>query len=277
MKKIRNILLPVIVIIPLLAGCPVMSGVQAADNIIHVRNAKELFANIGPDRIIECAPGVYDVRTAQGTMTDWVFFRYSEPQIRHVKGLMIRGGKGVEIMNGRNEGYVLTFDDCRDITLESLTLGHEKDTERCRGGVVLFENSISIKIRACDIYGCGLTGIDFERVKNAAVSDTIVRDCTITALDITEGFDIRFDRCVFSGTEGYALFRLRRIRNLAMNDCIVKGNRSEKLIFAADATVDDVRVIRTRFENNTSAKLTDAGARIRFVDPVFTGNGFDNK
>jgi len=165
MKKIRIILSVSTIFIAVTAGYRAMGGAPAAQNIIHVTSVKELFENIGSNRTIVCAPGLYDVRNAQGVVTEFLFFKYSEPQIQHVKGLVIRGVKGVEIINGRNDGFVLIFNDCRDVTLEGLTLGHEKDTEHCHGGVVWFENTTGIKITKCDIYGCGLTGIEFDRVK----------------------------------------------------------------------------------------------------------------
>ncbi len=277
MKKIRVILIAFTVFIIVMTFCPAMSGARLAENVIHVKNVKELFENIGSNRTIVCAPGLYDVRDARGVVTESVFFDYSEPQIRHVKGLVICGIKGVEIINGRNNGFVLTFDDCRDITLDGLTLGHEKDTERCHGGVVWFRNTTGITITKCDIYGCGLTGIDLERVKSVSVVDSIIRDCTIFALSLEECVDVRFDRCIFSGTEGHTLFYFRRIRGVVIADSNVANNRSTHEIFSISSNADKVNVIRSRFENNAALRLSDLDSKIRFAASVFTGNKFDSK
>ncbi|HPJ15163.1 MAG TPA: right-handed parallel beta-helix repeat-containing protein [Spirochaetota bacterium] len=277
MKKIRIILSVSTIFIAVTAGYRAMGGAPAAQNIIHVTSVKELFENIGSNRTIVCAPGLYDVRNAQGVVTEFLFFKYSEPQIQHVKGLVIRGVKGVEIINGRNDGFVLIFNDCRDVTLEGLTLGHEKDTEHCHGGVVWFENTTGIKITKCDIYGCGLTGIEFDRVKGVSVADSIIRDCTICALSLEECIDVRFDRCTFSGTEGRTLFYIRRVRDVVIADSAVKNNRSTHLIFGANLMTDRVSVIRSRFENNAALRLSDSNSRIRFTESVFTGNSFDKK
>jgi hypothetical protein len=260
-----------------MAGYTAMSGARAEENIIHVTNAKELFENIGSNRAIVCAPGLYDVRSARGIVTECVFFKYSAPEIRHVNGLVIRGGKGVEIINGRNSGFVFTFEDCRDIAFDGLTLGHEKDTDRCHGGVIWFRNTTGVKITKCDIYGCGLTGIEFDRVKGVSVADSIIRDCTICALSLEECIDVRFDRCTFSGTEGHTLFYIRRVRDVVIADSAVKNNRSTHLIFGANLMTDRVSVIRSRFENNAALRLSDSNSRIRFTESVFTGNSFDKK
>jgi len=243
--------------------------------VIEVHDVKGFFENIGPSRTIVLAPGVYDVRGARGIVTSWVNCRRSEPVIGHVNGLTIRGGRGVEIMNGRNAGYVLTFDDCGNITIDGLVLGHEKDTEQCNGGVVCFENSVSVKIVNCDIYGCGLYGISVDQVRGLTVTDSTIRDCAIGALVINEGFDIRFNRCVFSGTEGHELFSLSRTSGCTVSDSVVKDNKSDTVIFSIDAVSNGISVVRTRFENNRAARLSDAEGRITFTDAVFAGNGFD--
>lgn len=121
--------------------------------------------------------------------------------VKGVKNLAIVGQYSsrfaVNIMTDPRYADVLCFDDCENLLLANMSVGHT-DTGDCTGSVVALYNCENVTIDNCDLYGCGVEGISAYGIRNLNVTDTHVRDCSFVALQINNGSgDVIFKDCAF--------------------------------------------------------------------------------
>lgn len=111
------------------------------------------------------------------------------------------GTEGTRFVSYDGSEIVARLNDCKGITLKNLTMGHKLPPQItfCDQGVLWMTNT-EATLENCDIFGCGLLGIDAASSDVTAVNTT-VRDCSqfIMAMACTNAV---FQDCVFSGN-GY--------------------------------------------------------------------------
>lgn len=123
-----------------------------------------------------------------------------------VNSLFFYGAENVSIIGTGRTRLVSTYGtetiislfQCEDVLLYGLVMGHDLEPNMgCSTGVVELLSSSDISIVGCDIYGCGLQGI------NADYSDFSVENCTIrdcsehgVLMSASKG---SFTDCLFSG------------------------------------------------------------------------------
>jgi hypothetical protein len=202
---------------------------EAAENFTLVRSVEELVEAIGPGADIVMAQGRYNLTDFLGGFSDGEIEQWNEKheyvqiipvfdgaelEIRDLAGLRIRGGAeqtgGTEIVTEPRSAALLHFLDCSDIELEGLTMGHT-ETGDCSGNVLNFRGCRDIRLRAMDIYGCGVYGISTDEGSTGlTVSDCVIRDCALGpfALIDAEDGEFLFTDCVFTGSDagGYIGF-----------------------------------------------------------------------
>jgi hypothetical protein len=152
--------------------------------VCHVRTAEALVKMIGPGRIIELAPGEYNLGTVErgkGRHVRWtevVENRY-DLVIRGCANLEIRGQgqEAARIVAGSPAGTVLTFRECPSLKLANLSVGHGKVGGECSGGTICVEESDGVRIERCLLYGPAAEGLRLTKVKNATFADSVIEKC----------------------------------------------------------------------------------------------------
>lgn len=119
--------------------------------------------------------------------------------------------------------YVLSFFNCRDITLRNLTLGHT-DTGHCEGGVVRLAECSSVVIEGCDLYGCGTEGIGTERSSGLACKNTIIRDCSYQIMTLSHCRDFAFEGCRFYNCREFSLINVGFCDDVTFTSCEMYDN-----------------------------------------------------
>ena len=112
-----------------------------------------------------------------------------EVVIQRVDGLSICGDNKnlTEIVVDPRYAQVLNFEECHDLTLSGLTMGHT-ETGACSGNVLDFRSCRNIRLSAMDIYGCGVYGIGcYDGTGELYVYSSTIRDCAYGALKILDG------------------------------------------------------------------------------------------
>ena len=99
---------------------------------------------------------------------------------------------------------VFNFKDCSNLNLYNFTAGHT-DKGYCTGNVINLFDCTDVTMKCLDLYGCGVYGIGAYDTKNVYVNDSTVRDCAYGPLEIFDcDGDIRFTKCIFTGSEGFS-------------------------------------------------------------------------
>lgn len=204
--------------------------------------------------------------------------------ITGVKNLKIIGigKKPVEINARPEEGDVITFQNCSNITLENVDIGHGPTKGGCNGGVLNFTNCKDIFINNSILYGSGTFGIYAQDVENLKCNNTIIRgcsrniivfencnyssfiDCQLTENETSYGDLINIDNCIglnfnncditrnitsITGEDlwnQYSLFSVNKSMNIKLTNCSIKNNACD---FLANRP-NTFELINTTLENN---------------------------
>lgn len=177
--------------------------ISAVPGEITVSSAEELLEAIQPGAALCIAPGTYNlsdylagVSTTRGeewnNAHEYVQIRdcYDgfEVFIQNTDGLSIRGGgetmADTEIVVDPRYATVFNFDNCANLKLSNLTLGHT-DLGMCVGNVLNFRACKTMELRNMDLYGCGALGIECsDAADGLSVYDSTIRDCSYGPLTI---------------------------------------------------------------------------------------------
>ena len=201
MKKIITL---VLVCALLLTGMSLPA--QADVHTVKAANVDELLAGIGSDAVIEldavdyCLPDAADYGQAGNGIYTWNdCYDGFELIIENVSDLTIRAAEGARLLTAPRYANVLTFRNCRNITIEGLTVGHTPETGACCGGVISLEFCSGVTVDSCVLFGCGVTALIGYDTESVTVRASTLTDCSYSGAELYRCEDVLFDACTFSG------------------------------------------------------------------------------
>ena len=135
---------------------------------------------------------------------------------------------------------VLNFEECHDLTLSGLTMGHT-ETGACSGDVLDFYGCRNINLSAMDIYGCGVYGIAcYKGTGELYVYSSTIRDCAYGALNILDGNGrFEFHNCGLTGSSGYDQYEPTPYSELAFYECVFGANETSYYMFHENIYTED--------------------------------------
>ncbi len=235
-------------------GTEVGPGAPAEDPNVYVSSVEELLAAIEPGASIVIEPGYYNLSEYMQAMqiSDITFpyvtleecFDGTELVIRDVDTLTIRGGSenaaDTELVVEPRYANVLTFDNCNDIAIASLTLGHTEQGS-CRGSVLVFQGSQYFELSNLDLYGCGVYALKLTDGSGYfQITDCTLRDCSDGPFYIEDAVnEIIFDSCVIDGSAGGGFYAPSEDSGLIFLGCTFGQAESNMWYFRDDVYKDD--------------------------------------
>ena len=193
---VKRVVFVLMILMLLLSACGAESAsiaepTAAAANtgVVKVSTVDEFLAAIVPGNTIELAPGEYrleeasDYGNSQSRYYTWDDMGLGDYglQIQYVNGLTIRGaGKdSTKLTVDKRAVNVLNLENCNDITISDMTLGHTEMTEACEGGVIWAEETDNSTFQGLGLFGCGTMGINAYECENLTVDACEIYDCSI--------------------------------------------------------------------------------------------------
>ena len=179
---------------------------------VYVSTADEFIAAIASDTVIFINVPQIDL-TAASTYGVDASKPYGEPEfagkscewhgvydgfelcIGGVNNLHITGISDCEIVTEPRYADVLGFYNCENISIVGVKLGHSKEQGLCAGGVLYLSDTEDIIIESCDLYGCGILGIETRNVSEAHVQNTLIHDCNQGAARLIDSQNVTFLGC----------------------------------------------------------------------------------
>ena len=150
--------------------------------------------------------------------------------------LTIRGERDCQIVVEPRYAFVLSFINCRNISIECLTLGHTEEGY-CMGGVVGLIGCDIVTIESCDMYGCGTYGIEAETSQVLRVFRSIIRDCSYGIMVLRDIQDAIFINCDFYRNREFGLLNVyENCRQIHFDDCRFAQNKG--LLFNLETEVE---------------------------------------
>ena len=201
MKKVLALIAAMMMLVTALA-VPAMANAQ---NEVYVSTVDELKAALASDTKIVLAPGRY-VCVSEMVHEEWdgMAWDYEVPKpvdIDSLTNVTIEGNNQAEIVLDVGFEAVIRVMNSSNITLSGLILGHDVPEYGCEGDgyVISTSNSSDITIVNCDLYGCGVSGINSWSDKNITVNGSVIRDCMVNAASFysLQG-PVTFNDCAFT-------------------------------------------------------------------------------
>ena len=161
---------------------------EAGLMVYRVSTTDEFLAAIGDDTVIQLETATLDLSTATDC-GGFGGLKYRWEDCYDGPGLTITGVRNLRIVGlGRDEtvllatpryASVLTFRDCDEIQIRDLTAGHTLDTPgSCGGDVLSFDVCRDVSIEGCGLFGCGVDGIYASGCSDFSVRNTEMYDCS---------------------------------------------------------------------------------------------------
>lgn len=188
-----------------LSPLPAPEGTINADGLleVHVQDVDSFLAAIGPDTIIYLDGEIFDLSTARSygqystEYYDWINYDGPGLRIKNVKNLTIIGqGKDkTQLCAVPRTVDVLSFENCENLTLSSLTAGHTPEPGACSGGVLAYSGCKNMSVEDCGLFGCGIIGIGAESCEDMAIKNTDIYECSSGAARFYDCTDVVFTGC----------------------------------------------------------------------------------
>ncbi len=217
----------------------------AAPKMIRVTNETEFINALKSNTIIHLPKGTYinltlalenwDLFTIKGRMhgeqVDEIM-RISEPTLVNesvydgrqltlvnMKNITIHGDGDCHIVVEPAYAYVMHFINCKNISLENVTMGHTAQGF-CTGGVVGMMNCSEMTIDGCDLYGCGAYGIIASQTNDIMMRNSIIRDCSYGIMEISGCNRATFRKCHFFRNKEYSMVTVGEdSRSVLFDEC----------------------------------------------------------
>lgn len=197
---------------------------------VTVTSVDELLAAIAPDTTVYLAAGDYNLGEASGygagggehygwrSTYDGPELILSDLENFHLVG---EGAESTNILAEPRYADVLSYENCENVSLTGITAGHTQEPSVCAGGVLLFEETDSVEVKECGLFGCGILGVIAYDCADIHVTDTEIYDCTYGAAEIDGCENVAFESCDIHDCGGNNEFRVYESTNVACNGKIL--------------------------------------------------------
>lgn len=249
----------------------------AAQQLHRAGTVAEFVQALGPDRIIELAPGTYVLSDGYGVDNPAVRWEAvdggMELHVMDSYGLTIRG-QGAELIADTPYARTLSFYGGSALVLEGLTLGHAVSGP-CSAGVLGLFGIQDVRVINCDLYGSGSVGIEISGSRGIEVSGGIIRECTAGAVWIENSGSVLFDEVSITRNEGsWPLLGVDSSDAVYFSGCSFSDNQGSEFLYFGEGTLD-WGFEYCDFGWNDMETLTSGEAYPYFYSCTYRGNSFD--
>lgn len=222
---------------------------QPSAKTVQVSTVEELFSSLGSNTTILLAPGDYHLETIDSQMVNpvctWATVLFDEIYdeaggddstllIRGVANLTLRAnevGSSVRILTNRRSASVLAFQNCKALTLEGITLGHNLDYKHpeqwnsyCSGEVLEFFDSENVNISSCVLFGCGTRGFLAHRCRDFLVTGSEIKECSYGAFGVFDSENVSVTKTIIRDNIYDVLFEIQNCYNVQLFEADLLNN-----------------------------------------------------
>lgn len=172
--------------------------------------------------------------------------------VQNLENMTIHGAEGTRIMTTSEADDIINFTECKGMLLRNLVMGHDVPVEsECTEGVV-FAYTSEVTLFNCDIFGCGLLGIEAGE-STVTAKNTTIRDCSYGLLNLYNSGAV-FENCTFSGSGNeYAetaitVYISEKNAEVLFSGCSFTDNKNAKLYTCIDSNTN-TEIDAITFEN----------------------------
>ncbi|MEO1723197.1 MAG: TIR domain-containing protein [Pseudomonadota bacterium] len=251
---------------------------------VEVENPGQFFSALKSNSKIEIS-GKFDI-SERSSIRKWMnvnrFLRFTQrhdgyqPEIRNATRLSIvsadLGINGIEVSPRYVD--VLFFNNCREVLLSTLRLGHTKFDGYCTENVVGAQNCNQLHIDECQLFGCGAYGLQLNHCNDFQMIGGSIYECTYGIMDLRDT-SAKFDKCTFRNNREFSGVIMRNC-DVEFRGCWFFQNVFDKLqgqLFDIDLE-SRVSFVNCRFESNRTKSFCPPGSNVKMRNCTFNENSW---
>lgn len=260
---------------------------------VTVSNMEQLIYAIQPYTKVIIKPGTYNISAYQNEVEgyggeyynadkdQYAFLEEGGLSIRQVNNLIIEGAGGGKTHLVTENGWipVITLQNCEQVSIQGLRLGHDVEKGYCSGSVLSINASSKITSQNNILYGSGTMGYEVYETSDLVSTNNEILECTNGVMYLSGGSNATFSGDRFHDNESYGEFiSLYNMDNVRFSECVFEDNKGEQetqnffnLYESKGLKLDDCS-----FSRNTASNFVeiDEGSRWTMGYNIFSENGF---
>lgn len=163
-------------------------------SIEYIECTNAFSQSLGSNKKMYWKQGLYDildnVQKNDHIVIEEVFDGH-EVVISNIQNFELNGNRTTLLVSPRY-AHVLTFRNCRNISISGFVMGHTPRKGDCIGGVVRFEHCDTVSISNSEFFGCGTCGIELHACKNIFINGIKIYECTYNGIVLSDS-EINFE------------------------------------------------------------------------------------
>lgn len=208
-------------------------------------------------------PGDYDIYKTP----------FAEPYktvMKNLRNVTIEGVGDIQVsfLTENTDCDTLSMENCRNITLKNLYMGHVPQVNyECAGAVLYMYDCDGLTIQNCTLFGSGEYGIFGGEINGLFVQDTGFIDCSENLVDLYYSSDITFENCSFINEEDQSI-EFWKCSNVLFRNCELSG----ELIQYPSIIVDDKSILNYPSDGNTYVVTNEKYSWVSLENVSITGS-----
>ncbi len=190
---------------------------------------------------------------------------------RNLNNITIEGMGNVpsdtKIYSEDTKAIVLVFENCNNVTINNVWLGHITPSTSCFGGVISAVNSSNITINNTQMYGTGFYGFEVYDAKKLSCTNSEIWDCSGGAFHMAGCDTVIIENSKFYANTSRSHFSyLSNSPYININNCSWTNNKIENSavehqalfrLWNAHLTISNSTINNNHLESLVQRKSTD--------------------
>lgn len=210
---------------------PVVEGTQTE---VRAATVDELLSALKPNTKIILTADEYNLCTASDYgIGDKQYYYWAE--VYDGRELTIRNVQNLTITTEKEDSYgttisaipryanVLCFENCANVELRGFTAGHSVEPGSCAGGVLQFVNCRNELVENCNLYGCGILGVQAFDTSALQIINSTIYECSYGGISLSNTRDVTIGGCDFRDLGG-EIFQFYNCSDITIDGKEVGGN-----------------------------------------------------
>ena len=130
-----------------------------------------------------------------------------------------QGPADVTILSQPRYADVITFEDCHNLNISNIVMGHT-DEGYCEGAVVSLRRCSNVNITGSDFFGCGTEGFIISGSNNIVVEASAVHNCSYHTMHLLNSKNITFKDCLFRDNRQFEQINVNNCENVAFTNSV---------------------------------------------------------
>ena len=220
----------------------------------NIGTGESLADAVVPGAVIQLGEGTVDI--LGGAQSDTLYCRWDMAMegvqlvISGVDNLTIRGtGNKTDVVTDNDSAVVLSFVNCKNLTLENLNISHSDLTLESTGYGLHFRECENVTLRNVNCIGRNFIGLVADQVKGLQIEDSLFQDSVSEGISSYGSTGVRLLRCRFSGIgqegtgedstayPGYTPLYTEGSGDVALENCVLEDNHVQSIAVAEGTQV----------------------------------------